>query len=173
MHPPQHNDKSQINGLLFVDNVHTPSAYEALSYTWGDITLTHRILLSGEDDSGTIVAARSFQVGANAFDALRELRLRDKPLILWVDAICIDQSNVEEKNAQVAMMSTIYRNSHRVLLWLGLADTHSDRVFSNLHRAFSPNFFPNHDQDSKTDTGQGLTPSTLWKAFSHLLSRPF
>ena len=73
--------------------------YEALSYTWGtDRSQEIALLPIGERASIT----------ANCAIALRVLRYKPGPTILWVDAICIDQSNVVERSAQIGLMSRIY-----------------------------------------------------------------
>ncbi|KAK4658365.1 hypothetical protein QC762_101200 [Podospora pseudocomata] len=47
--------------------------------------------------------------------------------MLWVDAICIDQGNIAEKNTQVSLMSTIYSHA-AVLVWLGTGNQSTDQV---------------------------------------------
>ncbi|KAI1378306.1 heterokaryon incompatibility protein-domain-containing protein [Hypoxylon crocopeplum] len=61
-----------------------------------------------------------FPVTHNLSIALRNLRSPTHPLVLWVDAICIDQNNRNELNMQVAMMSFIYRRAAIVVAWLGV-----------------------------------------------------
>lgn len=84
-------------------------AYEALSYTWGDpgrgcdITLGNHVL----------------RVGDSAAAALRRLRWRMKRRVLWIDAICINQDVVSERNAQVSLMQKVYGQAQNVLVWLG------------------------------------------------------
>jgi hypothetical protein len=58
-------------------------------------------------------------VTPNLAEALRGLRDSATPTRLWADAICIDQSNNEEKNQQVRRMGTIYTNARQVVVWLG------------------------------------------------------
>lgn len=53
--------------------------------------------------------------------ALRHLRFRDRTRTLWVDYICINQSDIEERNRQVASMGLIYEHASSVLIWLGEA----------------------------------------------------
>jgi len=86
--------------------------YEALSYMWGDCTVTGPIFLNGEEK----------RVGLNLWHALRQLRHQRKIRVLWIDAICIDQSNNNEKNHQVQQMGEIYKQADHVLVWLGLDD---------------------------------------------------
>jgi hypothetical protein len=83
--------------------------YEALSYTWGSDTAPENLLLDG----------RRLQIGTNLRDALRRLRLPCRPRRLWIDAVCIDQTDDVEKTAQIRMMGQIYSHGWRTLIWLG------------------------------------------------------
>ena len=71
---------------------------------------------------------------ANLYAALQRLRPSgsDKPIILWIDAICIDQSNVPERSAQVALMRDIYGTAANVIIWLGEEGKDEDLVFQAL-----------------------------------------
>lgn len=93
--------------------------YEALSYVWGDPNDTLPIVVG----NGTL------EVTVNLFHALSHIRFPRKPRTLWVDAICIDQSNTAEKGHQVQFMSQIYKKASRVIAWLGEGDRDSDRAF--------------------------------------------
>ena len=109
--------------------------YDALSYTWGNEEATQKILLrtSQEPTTGTgrtrfrsaaqkTIPRKRFYIRPNLEDALRLFRdTTDKreDLQLWIDAICIDQANIEEKNKQVARMAEIYSKARDVLIWLG------------------------------------------------------
>ncbi len=88
--------------------------YDALSYEWGDEEPTVEIFVNG----------CCLHIRHNLFLLLVELsRKRAQGLqghvLLWADALCIDQSHPEERNAQVAMMGDIYRNAMTVFAWLG------------------------------------------------------
>jgi hypothetical protein len=87
--------------------------YEALSYVWGDPKATMPIQLENDP---------AFSVTRNLERALRYLRRGDAPRVLWIDAICIDQQNVPEKNHQVQKMTRIYESAGRVQLWVGEED---------------------------------------------------
>jgi len=90
--------------------------YEALSYTWGNPELSWTDVLL--DD-------RSHSVPANLGQALRSLRLKDGEKILWVDWICIDQTNVIEKSHQVTIVPDIFQSASQVYVWLGTGDESS------------------------------------------------
>lgn len=60
---------------------------------------------------------RTLSITESLYNALR--RLHDEHTVLWIDAICIDQSNDAEKNQQVPLMKNIYEAASLVLIWLG------------------------------------------------------
>jgi hypothetical protein len=62
---------------------------------------------------------QSFAVTPNLFIALKHLRNAEEPRVLWIGAICINQEDIEERGKQVQIMSKIYSNAIRVLVWLG------------------------------------------------------
>ncbi|KAL2202991.1 hypothetical protein CC79DRAFT_1192865 [Sarocladium strictum] len=91
--------------------------YTAVSYTWGDEQADHIIFLDGA----------TFKVRANLWHCLHNLarfvsgtNSMISQHCIWVDAICIDQSNVQERNYQVRKMDETYRNASIVSVWLGL-----------------------------------------------------
>ncbi|KAK3328608.1 heterokaryon incompatibility protein-domain-containing protein [Cercophora scortea] len=90
--------------------------YEALSYVWGDANERKSLLLHGHTHSVT----------ANLEAALRHLRYGDEPCTLWIDALCINQDDLEERGAQVEQMGTVFRQADRVISWLGEASDDSD-----------------------------------------------
>jgi hypothetical protein len=86
--------------------------FVALSYLWGDTNITLPVTVGGS----------VLQVTTNLEAALRHLRWNESPRILWVDAICINQQDIEEKNLQVPMMRSIYRCATSVISWFGHGD---------------------------------------------------
>jgi hypothetical protein len=87
----------------------TTIPYEALSYAWGGTNKPETIIANG----------KVLSVTNNLHLALSYLRHEKTDRILWVDAICIDQSNAKERTHQVMQMAKIYENADRVILWLG------------------------------------------------------
>jgi hypothetical protein len=59
------------------------------------------------------------QVTLNCASALRALRNENHSRTLWIDAICIDQSNISERSAQVRIMQRMYRTAIQVVVYLG------------------------------------------------------
>lgn len=83
--------------------------FEAISYEWKQASGRSSITCNGT----------SFVVTQNLASALRALRLPSSSRILWVDAVCIDQDNSEEKSKQIPLMREIYASANSVLTWLG------------------------------------------------------
>lgn len=91
--------------------------YEALSYAWGSKDNPLEIFIT--DPSTNIQAI--LPVTQNLALALRYLRLPHLSRTLWIDAICIDQQNLEERGHQVKKMGDIYHTTRQVIIWLGPA----------------------------------------------------
>lgn len=85
------------------------TSFDALSYRWGPVYPSFKILLDGHE----------FEVGENLWQALNHLRYPGEDRTLWIDAICIDQNNNIERARQVKMMGKIYQRAREVLVWLG------------------------------------------------------
>jgi len=97
-------------------------AYETLSYAWGNAFNTSDISLDG----------MLFSITKNLCCALRYLRHKESPRVIWVDAICINQNDEDEKSEQVQIMGDIYIVAAKVYAWLGEADCQMDTVFTVL-----------------------------------------
>ena len=88
--------------------------YEAISYTWGDLKEQATIKLDGQP----------MRVSRKVFDMLQALRYTWKPRVLWIDSICINQMDANEKSHQITMMRHIYYRAANVIIWLDpLPDT--------------------------------------------------
>lgn len=94
---------------ITVCNINTKPRYIAVSYTWGD-----------PDDTKTItVDGKLLTVRSNCWYVLWQACINNISSLLWIDAICINQCDNEEKSLQVAMMGSIYRNAEQVNVCLG------------------------------------------------------
>jgi hypothetical protein len=83
--------------------------YEALSYEWGSPTFTKALEIEGA----------KLPIGENLHGALVHTRL-GTDCILWIDAICINQNDLAERQYQVGLMDFIYNRARRVLVWLSV-----------------------------------------------------
>jgi hypothetical protein len=98
----------------------------------------------------------------NLHSALQNLRKHDKMLVLWVDAICIDQSNIPERNSQVSNIPQVYTEAASVLVWLGTDDTqeHDGRVCLDFFTELAA--LIKSSSDSK-DEEQEVNNEDLWR----------
>ncbi|CAH0058500.1 unnamed protein product [Clonostachys solani] len=83
--------------------------FEAISYTWGDEHPSVQIVLNDT----------TFKVRENAAAALRRLRRRKGTRRVWIDAICINQEEVPERDRQITVMQHIFGQASQVIIWLG------------------------------------------------------
>lgn len=91
--------------------------YEALSYEWG---------MESKDDPDVIVNGRAVRIRKNLYEALKQIRQTDEERYLWVDALCIDQADLDEKSQQIGLMGDIFGGATCVIAWLGVARDDSD-----------------------------------------------
>ena len=96
------------------------ASYKALSYTWGPPEPTKILVLNGIQ----------IQVRENLWQALHHIRQEGSSLRLWVDALCINQEDIPERNEQVSRMGTLYNQAEEVLVWLGPEKDGSDIAIS-------------------------------------------
>jgi Heterokaryon incompatibility protein (HET) len=116
LHPGQHSDT--IDGSLVLYELDSCPVYEAVSYAWESYEGTLAITI---DD-------KVLNITRNLRTALRYLRHPTDSRWLWVDSVCIQQNNLDERAAQVSMMRDIYRNAANVIIWAGPSYSKSDVI---------------------------------------------
>jgi hypothetical protein len=120
------NYSDDIHCQLFQADLETDPEYEAVSYTWaddtGDASLSQKIWISGN----------SLMVTANCERALRRLRNQYASRTLWVDSVCINQTNLQERYHQVGQMKEVYQQAAQVLIYAGEATDSSDSLLNVL-----------------------------------------
>lgn len=105
----------------FIDERPFPN-YETISYVCGRPEEKRPIKLHGSP----------VNILANSEIVLRRMRLPASKRVLWLDAVCIDQNNVAERGHQVGVMSEIYTNTFRNLIWLGPDDGHTEQAITEI-----------------------------------------
>ena len=144
-----------------------PGKYAALSYVWGSPENKHNILCDG----------KRLSVTANLYSALRRIRPLDYSLTLWIDAICINQLDVAERESQVRMMRRIYQQAQCVAVDLGEEAEGVELILPLLSKIITQ--LKQHGTDWKLPQIQfeefGLPPAEAqdWKALVLLLCRPW
>ncbi|PMD50634.1 HET-domain-containing protein, partial [Hyaloscypha bicolor E] len=122
--PGQHDERVRCSMITRRISTQSDWTYQALSYTWGDGTRKVPIFLNGQD----------FLVTTNLEDGLRHMRCKTwskslDQLPLWIDAICINQEDSDERDVQVRRMKSIYEQAERVIIWLGSYNERTDETF--------------------------------------------
>ncbi|KAH7385581.1 heterokaryon incompatibility protein-domain-containing protein [Phaeosphaeria sp. MPI-PUGE-AT-0046c] len=110
--------------------------YDALSYMWGDPAPTDVIWIS----------EKALPIANNLQNALAHLRHEDSPLIIWIDAICIDQNNEPERAQQVQLMGRLYGSAQMVRIWIYEPD-----IDQKSEAVVSLQTFPREKIDPNTD----------------------
>ncbi|KAK2009000.1 hypothetical protein LZ32DRAFT_631198 [Colletotrichum eremochloae] len=131
-----HPDDASAKLLCTLQSTSLESApeYEAVSYAWGSEGLTDTLTISSSPDPKTYQAVVS--ITPNVTSLLQSLRRADGPRVLWIDAICINQADISERNVQVQQMRSIYTRAIRTVIWLGTAteDGSSDLALAFLNK---------------------------------------
>lgn len=142
IHLPLRDDRAEIRLVVLLPNndnepgdvvcriVHAPLdtdiQYEALSYVWGASEEPRSIQLMGSADCDGTNDKRAFPITPNLHDALVALRQgHSECRVLWIDALCIDQTNDTERSSQVALMRSIYSNAYHTVVHFGSEDEFS------------------------------------------------
>lgn len=118
--------------------------FEALSYTWGETTLS-KTIYCGHTNA-------QIKVSLNCYNALRHLRDQVITRTLWIDAICINQENIQERGSQVQIMGEIFSASANTVVFLGDSTPESQVLFQHLAAA---------DQWIKSDDQNPANPPEL------------
>lgn len=116
------DDNAPLSCAIVETTLAKPASYYALSYTWGSESPSEVMAIS--PDGSPTAAGTSTQdilLTPNCAAALKLLRKRlgDSDTGVWVDAVCINQSSLAEKNVQVAMMAVVYSLAKCVVVWVG------------------------------------------------------
>lgn len=159
------NEKRRLKELLeaWEEVKKNEVQYEALSWTWGKADEKYAILINVKSPTGHTTTYKK-RVRKELALALKYLRQPGQERILWIDAICIDQTNLGERNHQVQMMSRIYTRASQVCVWLGEADRDSEIAI---------NFIKEEIRELKNfDTISSNTQySRQWRALMSLMQR--
>jgi len=135
---------------IFTRNV-ADADYEAISYTWSDE--------SGDKSKckSIILDSAPFSVTRNCEMALKRVRKRLSRRCIWIDAVCINQKNLDERGHQVQLMPQIYSRAKVVLIYIGESANNSSSILQTISNGH----------------GTDLDLPTARDALDHLLSRKY
>ncbi|KAF8865652.1 HET-domain-containing protein, partial [Acephala macrosclerotiorum] len=141
------NREEPIEGRLICVSFDSKPKYEALSYAWGNSAMHHHILT----DEGTIPMTASVR------SALTRLRLPNRERVLWIDALCINQRDNDEKSEQILLMPKIYSSASMVVVHLGQESDRSDLTIKLIEKIAKTSFYT----------------AMIWKHFRTFWTRPW
>lgn len=153
-------------------NLDSDVQYTALSYVWGLHTPPSFITCNGQRTPIT----------PNLWDVLFQLQNEAHEGLVWVDAICINQRDNEEKANQVSMMRDIYKRAANVIFWLGKQEQYDRdavrlmRVFCETHGYGTTHEFVSDLKPLRKHHLEELSLPTNgcgWYGWASLLSRPW
>ena len=157
---PALEDSTSVRAKLINSTLGEAPSYEALSYVWGDPSITTAVEID-QGDGPSI----SIQVTTNLESALRHLRRKDDVRALWVDALCINQADAEEKASQLRYIGTIYNQAAQVCIWLGPEENASYQAIELV------NLYGSADEDTRLGMIQDAIWLPHWKALTFLVCR--
>lgn len=137
-----------------------PERYQALSYTWGPASRNDLFIK-------LLAQSRAYRIAIrpNLESALRQLRSPDHEQFFWIDALCINQKNNDEKGSQIPEMCKIYTQAFNVCIWLGVHEDESATAMDFIKDCLDFERFELLVHDTQT--------SGKWAALSALMRRPW
>ncbi|KAI9683490.1 MAG: hypothetical protein M1822_006030 [Bathelium mastoideum] len=131
-----------------------------MSYVWGDPKPSHTVTVNGYNVAVT----------QNLVQSLHRLRRVDEPFKVWVDALCINQADVHERNIQVQRIGRIFGNASKVMVFLGAEAEESPEAIKLLV-LISQFALGDHEKVEALLMDEALTKS--WQALFRLFRRPW
>lgn len=123
IHPGQPSDP--LSCEILIHSLTESEPYEGLSYAWGSPDKVSKLLCDGGEAHIPITASLA--------TALENLRLEDSTRRIWADAVCINQTDNEEKGAQIGIMAQIYSRAARTVVFLGPSDETTELAIEVLY----------------------------------------
>ncbi|CAK4030289.1 Hypothetical predicted protein [Lecanosticta acicola] len=143
----QENSDEPLTLSLMTAKLSDQPVFNALSYEWGHSAACHEIIIDG----------RPFMIRENLYRFLRVLsRSAQNSLPCFTDAICINQEDLLERNAQVQAIGEVYSGAAKVLVWLGPSTKESDFIFDLCNDAASASA----DDAEVVDRVSNIDPNT-------------
>ena len=164
---------SQLRGMISIVPLKQSGHYRALSYIWGVDEQSMHTLITPE---GTLRIRESLSATPH------RLRLREAAVVLWIDALCVNQNNNHEKAKQIRLLGDIFQNATCTLAFLG-ADDKSHAAIETLmqiranrvHGRGSENWPKNLPPSSPSWGEKGMPPSDdpIWQDIVAFFERPW
>lgn len=134
--------------------------YRCLSYCWETVDREAAILCDGY----------RFPVTKNLLRALQSLRKPTSNLLIWIDQLCINQDDHQERGHQVSIMKHIFSQAQKVIVWLGDEDDRSKKLFEYAEKM---SMIGRGEDSPKGALNRVMSQKQLHGAIKMLLRRPW
>lgn len=128
--------------------------YETISYVWGNAGLRGIVYVNG----------CKLDVPLSAEVVLRRLRHAVDERTVWIDSLCIDQTNMDDRNYQVQLMCDIYSSTATGLIWLGEDSGEAKDTFGSIRELY-------YEASRETDTFRSFK-DMVWPGWWDTYGRP-
>lgn len=143
-----------IRGELIIVSTDSQEDYDAVSYTWadqtGDATRRFRAIIG----SGYVSITRSCQ------EVLQRIRRRFYTKLVWIDSLCVDQDNLQERGHQVQLMPHIYTRAKKTYVYVGPTTSKDESVLEALATGRVEDFW-------------SADAESFWLTLVHFIRRPY
>ncbi|KAI0436565.1 hypothetical protein F4803DRAFT_541810, partial [Xylaria telfairii] len=171
---PSTDKNEPIKGRLRTIPLNENSHYNAVSYVWGDVASNTATVMVKDNDKQLQFCSKKAR--DNLVEGLRVFRLANQERTLWVDALCINQEDRDERSQQVGMMGLIFWLAECVLIWLGRDER---RIASGVFKYMQPisrGYFhskdPNHNRARSSAETEALD-AQMWGNIGELYRNPW
>lgn len=155
-----------LQATIIHTSLETPPSYQALSYVWGSGWKEFNL----ESSEGVI------PITASLHSALKRLRRQGSPTLLWADAVCINQSDNQEKSRQIRLMRDVFGRASSVVAYLGVEADDSHLMPDLLRNIVNANYNLGPGEWLLASAGESSLPDIsdkCWGASRAFLSRPW
>jgi hypothetical protein len=158
----------QLN--LYPFDIESCPPYEAISYTWGDPKKIRLVTIT--------IGGKKLKIPANALQVISRRASYWNPKLMWIDSVCINQKDLEERSKQVQLMRELYQKASRVIVWLGeatqpLPAIPALQVFIFLHNTYTKIKYHNPSDEELKWILQIGTKDWGWRNLFDLLQNPY
>lgn len=146
--------------------------FYAVSYSWGEKPEVAEIILDGHE----VAVPYSSEVALRGLITAFQCGAGDPSILIWIDAICINQRDIAEKEKQLPLMKWIYGFAHSVCVWLGPAGIHTVAAIRTLQvlKVEKEAWFREHGQGATPPNGDLSAPVDCdWEALRTVLDVPW
>lgn len=158
---PSSISNAPIRCELIVVSLQDDPVFDAISYCWGDPSVTVNIYVNN----------KLFPVTVSLHGALQRFRGNQTRCTVWADAICINQQDREERTPQVKLMHLVYSKAEQAKIWLGEADKQSQLAFDAMREIIDP--YGADPEFPSLEMGAKIEVPVLLSALLSLLNRPW